>query len=801
MPRDTTSNFVPVATAREGRRHRGSTALRRLMLTAAGSALVLGLAPKALAQVAVPPADHEAAQEVQEIVVTAQRRSENIQNVPVSVQALSAAQLEREGIKQTSDIARVTPNVTIAMPNGEGNQPAVTIRGIGLNDFNSNNAGPNAIYVDDVYISAPSAQTFGIFDINQIQVLKGPQGTLYGRNSSGGALVFTSRAPSQDFAADAHFDYGSYNTYQLQAGVSGPLSDQLGARLAFVVNHSDGFMHNTLTGSSASGTDNQAVRLQLLYRPSDKLKVLLSSAYGHVDSRIVQYRHLGAFVAGTQSSASPTLCSPAQVRAGGCVNVFGAGTPSGFYDGSSDRGERLRVENFLQQARADYEVGPVTLTSISAFTHSKKSGPDDADGTSDSLLHATYGVRSDTWTQEIRAAYSGQRLHWVAGAYYLDETLKQNQPLSIFYDGDRFGGLGMPARAGAFDGIAQKSISQNTQKTRSMAAFGQADYTLDQFTLTLGGRYTHERKTFDHFSATQVQAGGLGKYGPLGKIVSLSEAFKASDPTWRAALSYRPAERVMVYGSVATGFKGGAFNGGFLSSNANKALAAVKPVAPEKVTTYELGFKSSLFERRLVVNGAAFYNAYDNEQILANTAVVVDTVTGPVTVTTNVLTNARKAHSQGVELEVKAVPIPDLVLSLQPAWLRTRLDEAGFSGGTSLEGKQLANAPKFSLYAAADYTFHLADDDSVNVAFTSAYKSHQFFDSTNDPYTQQEGYWVHNASLTFQSRNHWDVGFNVRNLTGTKYYNYLFDEGATFGFINGVVAAPRTYSVQFNLHL
>ena len=169
---------------------------------------------------------------VTEVVVTAQRRSQNIQEVPESVQAISSQQLIAAGIKSTQDLGQLTPNVTIISPIGAGNQPLITIRGIGLNDFDTNNAGPNGVYVDDVYLSAPGVQNFSMFDISQVQVLKGPQGTLYGRNTSGGALLFTSNRPTDEFTYDLHGEYGDYNTLQLMGAVGGPIAPGLDGRIA-----------------------------------------------------------------------------------------------------------------------------------------------------------------------------------------------------------------------------------------------------------------------------------------------------------------------------------------------------------------------------------------------------------------------------------------------------------------------------------------------------------------------------------------------------------------------------------------
>jgi len=770
----------------------------RLWLSVGVAALSLGVAPQALA--ADTPSDGT---QIEEVVVTAQRRAENIQDVPVSVQAVSAAQIQREGVKQTADLARITPNVTIALPSGEGSQPNITIRGIGLNDYNSNNAGPNGVYVDDVYISAPAAQTFGLFDVQQIQVLKGPQGTLYGRNTSGGALVFTSRRPTDSLSADVHAEYSSFNTYQIQAGVGGPIADGLTGRLAFVVNHSDGFMKNLDTGDHENGTDNQAVRLQLQYAPTDDLKVSLISSYGHLDNSPAQYKHYGAFVPGTQGLPEPTMCTRQQIYAGGCVSLFGYGTERGFYEGRYQDFGNLKTENSVNALRADYKMGPVTLTSITAFQYSSRHHPEETDAGPTDGLSIVFNVKSDTWTQEFRAEYAEGPLTVVAGAYYLGEVLKQDQLINVLRDGDLYGGFGVPPGAGNFDGIASVSRSKGRQETDSYAVFGQADYKLGDFTLTAGGRYTREKKTFEYFRTQQLQAGGLGNFAPISLFITNDRELKDSNVTWRAALSYKPTDDVLLYSSASTGFKSGGFNGGFLSDDPAQAAFQLSPIKPEKVTAFEAGFKSSFFDRRLIVNGAAFYNDYRDQQVFVTVQQLLDSAAGPILQLVSTLANADKSYTKGVELQITATPIRGLVLNVQPAWLKTEVKRAGvptLGGVVGLDGNQLANAPKFSLFASAGYTVELANDSDVEFQVSSSYRSSQYFDATNDPFIKEPSYWIHNASVTYHHKDGWDVGAFVRNLGGEKYFVAAFNQSAPFGDFDGIVGAPRSYGVEFNYH-
>jgi iron complex outermembrane receptor protein len=773
-------------------------AARSALLVSAGAAALLAMAQVAHADTAEPAAPSSSS--VGEVVVTAQRRSQNIQDVPESVQAVSGQQIVAAGIKSTQDLGEVTPNVTIISPIGAGNQPLITIRGIGLNDFDTNNAGPNGVYVDDVYISAPGAQNFLLFDVSQVQVLKGPQGTLYGRNTSGGALVFTSNKPTDDFTADAHVEYGNYNTFQFTGAVGGQILPDLDARLSVVVNRSDGYVQNTVAnnGNPYDNVSNEAVRLQLQYKPNDKLKLYFETTVGYVDNHPEPYGHVGVFVPGTQGNPSPTLCSPGLAATGACVDLYGYGTPT-FWHGAYAEKKNLTNLAAISQFRADYDAGPVTLTSITSWQYDNKFHPEDTDGDPYDLIRATYGVKSNTYTQEFRAAHNEKNFNWVAGVYYLHESLRQDQPISFFYDGDLFGGFGIPAGPGAFNGIAQISYDNSLQVTDTAAGFAQADYTWHRFTLTLGGRYTWERKTFNYAGDTQYQDNGIGNYGALQDFINVNEGQTASNFTYRAALSYHVTDQTQVYGSVATGFKSGDFNGSFLSNNIQQALLQLQPVKPEQVTAYELGEKATLFDHRVTADAAVFYNAYSNEQIFATVPQAIETGNGGVIQgTTEILTNAKKSHTEGAEFQVSAVPIDNLTIDVEPALLRTRLDNAGVEA--ALSGKELANAPKFTFTTIIDYKWPLTNGDDVNFRWNTNYRSHYWFDSTNDPYIQQNGYWLHNLNIDYESHQHWVAGVFVRNVSNERYDLTSSDISSPFGFLEPVEGPPRTFGVELTYH-
>ncbi len=729
-----------------------------------------------------------------EIVVTAQKRVESIQRVPISIQAFGQKDLRSLGISSSTDLGKFTPNVDIGLPAGEGNQPIVVIRGIGLNDSNTNNAGPNGIYVDEVYLSAPSSQTFQTFDLQRVEVLKGPQGTLYGRNSSGGAINFITNKPTDILSADLHTSFGSFNTYNVEAAISGPLTPNLDARLAVTKSGSDGYVHNDLTGQRENGANSGALRTQFLWKPSADLQILLNGHAGHVKVRPNEYRHVATFDPTTLGNATPTVCGQAGIDAGACTDIFGTGTPANFYHGSYNRHEKLDVTSAGGSLRVSLTSAAVDLTSLTSFEHNDKFHPEDSDASPLRLLEQNFAVNSNTFTQEVRAAHTGDQYNWVAGLYYLHETLKQAQSVDLFLDGDLV--VGVP---GAFDGIALRGFGNSRQLTNAYAAFGQVEYGLtDRLRLVAGGRFTHETKSFDYLGRVQYQSGGIDSFTPLSVLGDTNRSLSNSKFSFRAGLNYTIKRDVLAYASIATGFKSGGFNGGFLSTNPIELDRQLQPIRPENVTTYEVGLKSSLFERRLVLNAALFYNDYRNLQVSELISPVV-----PGGNIVSVLDNAPRAHTEGLDLSLVVKPVERLTLTGQLGLLSAKVDD--FRSTSSLiaidySHNRLALAPRSSALLIAEYHMPVGRN-GIDAQVSAAYKSHQFFDISNDPLAAQNGYWLENARLAFQFRNdEFEIAAFVHNFTDRKYYAFAFDLTNPFGFVQGVTGTPRTVGVEANFH-
>jgi iron complex outermembrane receptor protein len=727
---------------------------------------------------------------VEDIVVTAQKREQSLQSVPVAVTAYTGETMQNLGVKSSSDIASVVPNVEIGLPGGEGNQPLIYIRGVGLSDTSSNNAGPNGVYVDEVYVSSPGAQTFQIFDLERVEVLKGPQGTLYGRNATGGAINFISAKPTEEFTAKAMLSYGSFDTVTGEAAVGGAINDAVRVRLAATGARSDGYIRNDLTGGRENGKGYFALRGLMAVDFSENLDALFSLHGGRVDVRAPQYRSLGVL-----DPATGAPCAITAIQAGACGNVLGYVSPSSFYRGAYDRREKLEVENWGASARFNWNLGEVTLTSITAYDYNDKTHREDTDASPLALMAIDYGVRSHTFTQEVRLSGKGERTDWVAGAYYLSETLKQNQTVDLFRE-LRFltpGGGADPAGDSTGGAPVLFARALNTQKTEAAALFGQIEYAITpQLRATVGARYNYEEKQFSAAGRFEdALIGGTPIPGGVLPLYAFDQSAKFENASFKLGLDYDLAERVMVYGSVSTGFKSGGFNGGFLSFDPVEAARQAQPFDEETLTAYEAGLKSTLLEGRVRLNAAAFYYDYKDLQLYT----LVNTGALPL----QLLDNAANAKIYGAEVELVAKPVQHLDVTMNLGLLDTKIEDF-VSAGADFSGNQLALSPKVTFSGVASYEIPLeAMSAAVVLQSSVSYRSSQFFSADNAPLLSQDGYWLVGGRIALRSDDgRWEAAIFGRNLTAERYVNYAVDL-SDFGFIEQNIGEPRSFGVEFKV--
>ena len=767
---------------------------RGLIILLAGAAMVL----PGLAVAQEQEQEQGASEGIGDIVVTAQRREQNLQDVPVAVTAFSGETLADLGIHASSDIANVVPNVEIGLPGGAGNQPLIYIRGVGLSDTNRNNSGPNGVYMDEVYISSPSAQTFALFDLERVEVLKGPQGTLYGRNATGGAINFISAKPSRDFQAQGSLSYGSFDTITGEAAVGGPLSDSVRVRLAGTGTHSNGYIHNLLTGRRENGQGSFALRGQIAADLTENIDTLINVHGGRVNVRSPQFRSLGMIDPDTGDT-----CGIAAIQANQCGNVLGYVSPDGFYDGMYDRSDRLKSKSWGVAGRLNWHLGDVTLTSISAYDYDDKLHQEDSDASPNRLLHLDYAVRSKTFTQELRLSGSTGSVNWVGGVYYLHEVLKQNQT------GDVFGELRALTPEGGADpeglttGGAPVIFSRtlNRQTTEAAAVFGQAEIELTPaLRATIGARYNYERKRFlaaarfeDKFMTFSDGDGGFVTEelpGGILPLYSFDNRKSFDNFSFKVGLDYDLTDDVMAYATVSTGFKSGGFNGGYLSFDPVEAEEQAKPFNEETLTAYEIGLKSTLFDRRLRFNTAAFYYDYKDLQLytLTNCGQV-----GCIPV--SALANAANAAIYGAELEMIAKPVDRLNITMNLGLLKTKIKEF-VSAGTDYSGNRMPLSPKVNFSGVVNYEIPLSSGIALALQPAVSYRSSHFFSTDNNPLLRQSGYWLVDGRVAVKDEDgRWEAAFFARNLTRKKYINFAVDL-ADFGFVEQFQGQPRMFGAE-----
>jgi iron complex outermembrane receptor protein len=740
---------------------------------------VAGLATPAYAQ-ETPPA-------LEEIVVTAERRAENLQKVGIAVSAFSGEQIADLNLASSNELATLVPNLDIAEPFGAGNQPAIFIRGIGLADFATNNSGPVGVYVDDLYISSPSAQVFQVFDLERVEVLRGPQGTLYGRNTTGGAIKYLSARPTEALFAEFRGQYAEYDTSRLEGAVSGPLREGLRGRLAVVKEDSNGYMHNVVDGSDRTGSDTLAFRGLLEGDLTDRLSFTAALYGGIVDGPAASYRRQGVMQA---DGATP--CSVADARAGRCYDFFVFPTERDFYDVSENRKPTLDVENYAGALTLRWQGEAVTVQSVTGLQYLDKHNFEETDVNPIDFLNLDYEVDSHTFTEELHFTGATDRMQWIAGVFYLDETLDQDQtadigrefrPVIESIDPVLYPG-GFDPAASAIGVPAFFGRVRSAQELESWAVFGQVNYSLtDALDVVFGLRYTDEEKTFD-------QRVDLEEPTFTAPLYDYRDSIQDDNLSGKVAIEYSPTDDLFVYGSIATGFKAGGYNGGFLFD-----VNQQQPFDPETITTYELGLKSTWLDGRLRANAAAFYNDYQDMQLFRIEA-------GAGLIPLQILDNAGEANTWGLELELAAVPFEGFDVQLSLGYLETDLAKYVTDAGADLSGNDLAQSPKLSGFAYFDYERPLGESLTFLSELSFSFKDDAYFTADNNPILRQDAYWLANLRLGIGgATGHWRLAFFCTNLFDEEYLVHGFDLSPTLGSNQLFLGRPRTAGVELVLRL
>lgn len=707
-----------------------------------------------------------------DIVVTARKREESLQTVPVAVSALAGEALQRTYAVELKDLDGFAPNVTIGTHSSWPSSAQITIRGLTSMDIERTFEPSVGVAVDGVFLPTNTNQMLDMFDIERIEILRGPQGTLFGKNTIGGVVSARRKRPSLDgLSLEAELNAGNYGRRDVKVAVDAALvQDKLGIRVSMFSKNFDGIFKNTYDDSRRGGQDLTAIRSALSWKITDDASLLINWDHMREDS------DSGAVlnVSNPNDSYGLAYCS---------LGRLPCGIPDDLYTISQDARNKNKVNRDSLSSELTVNVGGVDLTSISAYSRQYEDLSHDFDGESiqPPFFHTSQRIQREKYfSQELRAnAKVGETINLVAGLFYFDHRYKLRQF-------DDIGGL--------------RNFTQRTRyRSKSFAAFAQADWEfMPQWRLTLGGRYTKDRKFLDyHMPRSLIAALPETLVEGVHYVEGLKKSF--DEFTYKAGLDFKPSDDALVYASISTGFKGGGFNG-----RAGTLQSALEPYDPETVTSYELGGKLDFLDRRLRINAAIFYADYKDLQADINLA-IVDPLTGGSSQQT-IVRNAAQARAKGLELEVTALPVDDLMLRGSLGLLDTGYKSftANLTGRPDdvrdYSDRRFRRAPKYQFSVGADYTVHLPADKRLVAHLDYSWTSSQDMTLDNDPWLRQRSVGSLDGSLTLHGADdRWRVALYGRNLTNERYIGYGFRAGDLWQF--GSPSEPRTYGVVLGVRL
>lgn len=736
----------------------------------------------------------QAAETIEEIIVTATKREESLQDVPVTMTAFSSETIQELGLTSNLEFDNQVPNFQLNSEFGVS-APTIFLRGFGNESFYSNGLNPIAIYNDGIYAGQNTVQGFQVFDLERVEVLRGPQGTLFGRNATGGLVNFISRKPELSEAINSRLSLtaGEYGQLDGEGAVGVPLGDTAAGRFSASVHTNDGVYENVspfYDGKDEGAVDAWAARGLIRWQPTNDLDLLLNVHGGKSDSRITAYK------------ATYNDCPPGAVPGefqNGCSGPFGFGLTDapGFYETKLSFPSKEKIDTVGVGFEANWDIGRYTLTSVTGFDSAEMLRFENDDGNILSILDSTYTADTDFWSQELRVTsnYSGP-FNWLAGFYYYGDELDTQ---IHFNSSDLFGGVG---------------ISQVlAQETSTWSVFSEVSYELqERWKLSVGLRLTDDERDVD-IETWLYNAEGVINPGAvpaaflplvavnipttlaasraafLAPLIPLSNV-KDDWFEWsgRAALSYKISDDQMVFASASRGFKGGEFNGGALFAPAEATLTS-----PEIMEAYEIGYKGTLFNDRVQANLTGFLMKLNNQQVLISD---VSGTGGFIPF----LSNAGKSESKGIELELKIKPSEAWLVTFNTGYLDATFKEF-FDPGTGIDhsGNRPPEAPEWTLSGLVSYQQSLFNG-TVSAVVDWHWSDDRFFNTANEPNISQDAYGIVNGRLAY---SFWgekiELALLVKNIFDKEYLNAAFDL-QTFGNNIFQPGHPRTVGGQITVY-
>ncbi len=809
----------------------------RLFLLAGSAASFACAAPAFAADAAAEAADKAQPAEG-EIIVTAQRRAESINDVGMAIQAVDGQTLEDLRVTDVRDLTAVAPSFTVSQ--SYQGVPTYTLRGIGFNTINLSSTSTVGTYVDEVAYAYPIMNTGPIMDLERVEVLKGPQGTLYGRNTTAGLINFITAKPTDSFEGSISADLGNYQTWNIGGHLSGPLANGIAARIAFRSENSDkGWQVSNTRGERLGEVDKLGIRGSLAIDPGPGT---------HFDLSVTWWRNKSDTVAGQGIGFTPATdpvtgtSNSRFFNAAGLANYIAGNAPTKATQAdwapeaarSADIGTGLGLDGPLREdnrfwglkLRWDQDISDgVKLVSLTSYNDFKRNALSDWSGAPfEILLQNTVG-RIKSFAQDLHVEGESGAVNWLVGAYYANDRIIDSNRTLLGQNAN----VGLIRAAGApllaspifnSNGYTATDLAQAFRtyedfgriRTKTWSVFANADWQLsDQLKLTTGLRYTEDKQRYNGCSrdfngnmlpnvnvvnralylqtygvlADPITQGQCNTFDPAsGTFGEVSSLLKENNLAWRLALDWSPSPDTLLYASVSRGYKSGT-----TPINAANLARQNAPVKQEKLTAYEVGLKATLADRMVQANVSAFYYDYADKQISTYFA-------DPIYTALSRLDNVPKSKAYGVEGELIVRPAPGVSLSTNALWLKTRIN--GYVGtnaagqSQNFDGAEFIYSPRFQGSVTLAYNTPVSDSLSLTGAVSARYqsKSNTIFEDL--PLYKIDAYGTVNASLGLKSDAGWSVQLWAKNLFDKYYWSAVASNAnVVVRFPN----PPRTYGL------
>lgn len=760
---------------------------------------------------------------LEEILVTAQKRTQNLQDVPVTMQAYTGDQLRNSGVTKLTDVMHLAPNINMVDQNALSEH--IVIRGVGTNEFFGNAPSSVGVYMDEVTLNSSYMSTLSLFDMERVEILRGPQNSLFGRNTTGGAVNYISRKPEVGAPAEGYIEgtYGRHNKVELEGGVSAPISDTAAVRLAGRYYRRDGIWNNLSDGDTSFGDQKRySLRGTVVWEPDSDTKITFSGHYSNDDSQSQPQKVTGSLINDPPLRINDTKVFSTDIDwrnptlTADLVNIEGLNhTTFNWNDVYSGGGGIEKLNQAGAYLKIEHDFGSVSLTSISSYDWTHALYEEDNTGTINGpagLNHDVLVIDMDQlykqYTQELRLASSDDSaaLRWIAGVYFLGED-------SVLAQDIRFGENGFPGAHPSAAGITppelfdvipnpygnMASFSISDLHDRSYSAYAHIDYDLtEKLSMTVGARYTYDDKTNPHFIAGAfskldippstyydkafLEAHMVNSPCPFAHGAGMAPPFQGNCTDdinnrvpihegqlgGKVGLQYHFTDDVMLYGSYSRGFKSGKFDLEFLHTN--DTPFPQRTLKPETLDAFEVGVKSELLDHTLMFNAAVFYNIWKNQQVF-NVG-----VNGPE------FNNLPESQIYGAEFEVNWVPAEGWLINGSLGLLHTELTDVtgldfDLGQGDYQKGYQLPLSPKASATGSIAKSFNIGSNRltlGTDMRYQSSSKA-KF--SPQHPLDEYRSRFEMNAraSLAFGMEQQYQMTVFVNNLTATKYCTELQD--------------------------